>query len=88
MPQPLSLIWSNFRPPSLTRTSREVEPASTAFSMSSFNAWTGATMISPAAILFMTSGSRALMRRVTFVSSRSSALRLVPRGLSTLSSTT
>jgi hypothetical protein len=32
-----------------------VEPASTAFSINSFNAWTGATMISPAAILLTTS---------------------------------
>ncbi len=37
----------------------DVEPASTAFSMSSLSAWTGATMISPAAILLTTSGSSA-----------------------------
>ncbi len=59
MPWPLSVICRSFKPPSLTRTSREVEPASTEFSMSSFSACTGATMISPAAILLTTSGSRA-----------------------------
>lgn len=55
MPEPLSVICSNFRPPSFTRTSSDVEPASTAFSINSFSAWTGATMISPAAILLTTS---------------------------------
>ena len=59
IPWPLSVIWSSFRPPSLMRTSIVVEPASTAFSMSSFSACIGATMISPAAILFTTSGSKA-----------------------------
>ena len=37
----------------------DVEPASTEFSISSFRAWTGATMISPAAILLTTFWSRA-----------------------------
>lgn len=62
IPQPLSVICSSFRPPSLTSISRDVEPASTAFSMSSFRACTGATIISPAAILLTTSGSKALIR--------------------------
>jgi hypothetical protein len=59
IPCPLSVIWSSFSPPSLTSTSKEVEPASTEFSMSSFKAWTGATIISPAAILLTTSWSSA-----------------------------
>jgi hypothetical protein len=59
IPHPLSVICKSFNPPSLARISREVEPASTAFSMSSFRALTGATMISPAAILLTTSISRA-----------------------------
>lgn len=59
MPWPLSVICSSFRPPSLTTTSSAVDPASTEFSINSFKAWTGATMISPAAILFTTSGLSA-----------------------------
>lgn len=59
MPCPLSIICNSFKPPSLTRISMLVEPASTAFSINSFRACTGATMISPAAILFTTSWSRA-----------------------------
>lgn len=59
MPEPLSVICSSFSPPSLTEISIEVEPASTAFSISSLSALTGATMISPAAILFTTFWSRA-----------------------------
>lgn len=58
MPEPLSVIWSNFKPPSFTETSTVVDPASTEFSINSFKAFTGATMISPAAILLMTSSSR------------------------------
>lgn len=62
IPLPLSVIWSSLSPPSFTKTSRDVEPASTAFSINSFSACMGATMISPAAILFTTSGSRAYSR--------------------------
>lgn len=59
MPCPLSVICNSFKPPSLARISMLVEPASTAFSINSFKAWTGATIISPAAILLITSWSRA-----------------------------
>lgn len=59
MPCPLSVICNSFKPPSLARISMLVEPASTAFSINSFKACTGATMISPAAILLTTSCSRA-----------------------------
>lgn len=59
MPCPLSVICNSFKPPSLARISMLVEPASTAFSINSFKACTGATMISPAAILLTTSWSRA-----------------------------
>lgn len=59
MPCPLSVICNSFKPPSLTKISMLVEPASTAFSINSFKACTGATIISPAAILFTTSWSRA-----------------------------
>ena len=59
IPCPLSVIWRSLRPPSLTRTSIDVAPASTAFSINSFRACIGATMISPAAILLTTSGSNA-----------------------------
>lgn len=59
IPQPLSVICKSFSPPSLTRISRFVAPASTAFSIISFNALTGAMMISPAAILFTTASARA-----------------------------
>jgi hypothetical protein len=66
MPQPLSVICNSFNPPSLTRISSDVEPASTAFSISSFRACTGATIISPAAILLTTFGSSAWKRRGQF----------------------
>jgi hypothetical protein len=80
IPCPLSVIWSSFNPPSLTTTSNAVEPASTAFSISSFNACTGATMISPAAILLTTSCARALIRRGAGSGRLSSPFRFVPRG--------
>ena len=54
MPCPLSVIWSNLRPPSLMRMSIWVDPASMEFSMSSFSAFDGRWMISPAAILSTT----------------------------------
>lgn len=59
IPWPLSVICRSFRPPSLTAISIDVEPASTEFSISSFRAFTGATIISPAAIRFTTSSPRA-----------------------------
>ena len=45
IPQPLSCIWSNFKPPSLTVTRIEVEPASRLFSKSSFKADAGRCII-------------------------------------------
>jgi hypothetical protein len=89
MPQPLSVICKSFRPPSLASTSRDVDPASTAFSTSSLRACTGATMISPAAILLTTSGSNACWgQRGKMVSKKCSLMEpgwqteMVRRGLS------
>ena len=62
MPHPLSVICRSFKPPSLTKISRLVAPASMAFSSNSLRALTGATMISPAAILLTTSGCNALIQ--------------------------
>nr|GLL40480.1 hypothetical protein APHCRT_1079 [Ipomoea trifida] len=58
MPWPSSETWMSLRPPSLTTTEIEVEPASRLFSTSSFTAETGRWMTSPAAILFTTDWSR------------------------------
>lgn len=80
IPCPLSVICNNFNPPSLTTTSSDVDPASTAFSINSFSACTGATMISPAAILLTTSCASALMRRGAGSGRLSSPFRFVPRG--------
>ncbi|KAH3686475.1 hypothetical protein WICPIJ_002562 [Wickerhamomyces pijperi] len=59
IPEPLSVICNILIPPSLAITSMTVEPASMEFSRSSFKAFTGETMISPAAIRFTTVGSKA-----------------------------
>lgn len=52
----------SLRPPSLTVTVMEVEPASRLFSTSSFTAETGRWMTSPAAIRLTTDFSRRWMR--------------------------
>jgi hypothetical protein len=70
MPWPLSVIWRSFRPPSLTRISICVDPASMEFSMSSFNAFEGRWMISPAAILSTTWDHKQEEKMDTFLSSR------------------
>jgi hypothetical protein len=54
MPCPLSVICKSLRPPSLIRMSICVEFASIEFSMSSFRAFDGRWITSPAAILSTT----------------------------------
>jgi hypothetical protein len=54
IPDPLSVICKSLTPPSLTKTSMFVAPASIEFSNISFSALAGAIMISPAAILLTT----------------------------------
>ena len=56
MPQPLSVTRMRLKPPEAVTTSISVEPASSAFSTSSFTTLAGRSMTSPAAMRLIVSG--------------------------------